>query len=109
MPPLAGVFSATNPAFPNGVASLKANSVLNVLLMAPTQKTPVNDQYNLSLQQEIFKNTMVQVAYAGNRASHNETQIEGDMAAPIICSTALSNCPAGVPNGAPFYPLGAPR
>jgi hypothetical protein len=109
LPPLAGVFNATNPSFPDGAASLKPTSVLNVLLMNPHQKTPVNDQYNLSIQQEVFKNTMVQVAYAGNRASHNETQIEGDMAASVICSTALSNCPAGVPDGAPYYPANSPR
>src|ERR1700722_8901766 len=77
--------------------------------MAPNQKTPTSYEYNLSLQREIAKNTMVEVAYAGNRAEHLETEIEGDTPNPIICSTSLDNCPAGVANGQPFYPVGDPR
>ena len=66
--------------------------------MSPFNKTPVSDQYNLSIQQEIFRNTVVQVAYAGNKANHLATQREADTAIPII-----------LPNGQPFYPGGAPR
>jgi hypothetical protein len=109
LPPYGGNFSATNPAFPNGTASLGPASILALLVNAHTQKTPTNYQYNLSIQQEIFKNTVVQVAYAGNRGVHNVTEIEGDPAVPTICSTSLHNCPAGVPNGAPYYPPGDKR
>jgi hypothetical protein len=108
-PPFGFLYSATNPSFPNGAAALGPNSAIGLIAMAPTQKTPVSNQYNLSLQQEIFKNTMVQIAYAGNRTSHLLTEIEGDTPIPTICSTTLNNCPAGVPNGAPYYPVGAKR
>lgn len=108
LPAVSTLFSASNPPFPTGVSVL-AQSKLALTAMAPTQKIPVDYQYNLSLQQEIFKNTMIQVAYAGNRASQLLTETEGDTPNPIICSTALSNCPVGVPDGAPFYPLGAAR
>jgi outer membrane receptor protein involved in Fe transport len=108
LPPFGSILSANNPPFPDGISVL-AQSKIQLLAFDPNQKTPSNIQYNLSLQQEIFKNTMLQVAYAGNRASHLVTEIEGDTPIPTICSTALNNCPPGVPNGAPFYPLGAPR
>jgi hypothetical protein len=108
-PPFAGLLTLTNPSFPNGATGLIPAASLQLLQMAPYQKTPTNYQYNLSLQREIFKNTMVQVDYAGNRAEHLETEIEGDTATPIICSTSLDNCPTGIANGQPYYPPNDPR
>lgn len=108
-PPFAGLLNLTNPTFPNGATGLIPESSLQLLQMAPYQKTPTDYQYNLSLQREISKSTMVQLAYAGNRAAHLETEIEGDTATPIICSTSLDNCPAGIANGQPYYPPNDPR
>jgi outer membrane receptor protein involved in Fe transport len=108
LPPFGSILSANNPPFPNAISVL-AQSKIQLLAFDPNQKIPANIQYNLSIQQEIFKNTMIQLAYAGNRASHLLTEIEGDTPIPTICSTALNNCPVGVPNGAPYYPVGAPR
>src|SRR5262249_22213216 len=67
VPPFFGIGSVSNPPFPNGYLQLeKAQTGLIALLaMAPVNKTPVVDQYNLSIQQEIYGNTIVQVAYAG--------------------------------------------
>lgn len=109
VPPFGALFNAVNPLFPDGASQLGPASKVGLIVAAPTQKVPADVQYNLSLQQQIFKNTMVQVAYAGNRASHLATEIEGDTPIPTICSTGLGNCPAGVPDGAPYYPAGAPR
>lgn len=107
-PPFGSILSANNPPFPNGISVL-AQSKIQLLDFDPSQKIPENIQYNLSIQREILKNTMIQVSYIGNRAEHLITETEGDGAAPIICSTALSNCPAGVADGQPFYPKGAAR
>jgi hypothetical protein len=109
VPPFGALFNAVNPTFPNGAAQLGPASKVGLIVAAPTQNTPTDIQYNFSLQREVVKNTMVQVAYAGNRGSHLATEIEGDSPIPTICSSALSNCPAGVADGAPFYPAGAPR
>jgi hypothetical protein len=114
-PPFAGLFSATNPAFPNGVnlfAGLPPGSstgLTNLFVLNPQQKTPTNYQYNLSLQQELWRDTVFQVAYAGNRANHLLTEVEADSPIPTVCSTSAANCPAGVANGALFYPANAPR
>src|ERR1700730_11944303 len=75
--------------------------------MAPFEKTPVDDQYNLSIVQEIFRNTMVQVAYAGNHANHLLTSTEEDTAIPTICPAAP--CPAGLPAGTEYYAPGSPQ
>ena len=101
-PPFGSILSANNPPFPDGV-SVVSQAKIQLLDFDQSQKIPTNVQYNLSIQREIAKGTIVQVAYAGNRAYHLVTETEGDGATPIICSTALSNCPAGVANGAPFY------
>jgi hypothetical protein len=114
-PPFSGILNATNPAFPGGAAVFEglppgaSTGLIGLAIMDPVQKTPTNYQYNLSIQREVLKNTMIQVSYEGAHANHLTTEIEGDTPTPVICSTALSNCPAGVPDGAPFYPAGAPR
>lgn len=109
LPPYSALLSATNPSFPNGVAGAVAQGNIQLLVANPQQKTPVNTQYNLSLQREIMANTVIQVDYAGNKANHLVTEIEGDTPVPTICSTAANNCPAGIADGQPFYPVGAVR
>jgi hypothetical protein len=114
-PPFGGLYAATNPPFPNGLSLFSgldptaSTGPVNLLLFAPFQKVPTVYQYNLSLQQQISKNTMIQVAYAGSHGNHELTEIEADTPTPIICSSSLNNCPAGIANGAYYYPAGAPR
>ena len=86
-PPFFGSISVANPSFPNGALpyagytpSATGNGLIVLNIMAPVEKTPVSDQYNLSIQQEIFRNTVVEVAFAGNRTQHLEIQREGDTA-----------------------------
>jgi hypothetical protein len=114
-PPFAGLFSATNPPFPNGVSLFSgltpgsSTGLVALAIMDPFQKTPAVYQYNLSLQRQVAKNTMIQAAYAGSHGVHELTEIEADTPTPTICSTSLDNCPAGVANGAYYYPAGAKR
>lgn len=108
-PPFFASFLATNPPFPNGYQILGPGALLALNVMAPFDKTPADYQYNLSIQRELAKNTVLQIAYVGNRGNHIFISTEEDTPVPTICSTALSNCPAGLPDGTTFYPAGAPR
>ncbi|HEY4355244.1 MAG TPA: TonB-dependent receptor [Acidobacteriaceae bacterium] len=107
LPPYSALLSATNPAFPNGAAAAAAQGLIQLLVLNPNEKTPSSIQYNLSIQQQLFKNTLIEISYVGNKAAHLETQTEGDTPIPTICG--LGNCPAGIPAGAPYYPANAPR
>ena len=99
LPPYFGRLSVNNPPFPNGLQTLTgAGGSIQLLVTAPIMKTPVSDQYSLSIQHEIFKNTVVEIAYAGDEASHLEMQREGDTPIPTILA-----------NGQEFFPAGAPR
>ncbi len=102
-PPFFGRYSAastaTNPLpFPDGYKILGPGAPIGLTVYTPIEKTPVDEQYNVSVQQEIFKNTVVQVSYAGNHANHLETLRETDTPVPTI-----------LPNGQLSYPAGAPR
>jgi hypothetical protein len=99
-PPAYGRFTATNPPFPNGYTVLKPGALLAITPFTPTVKTPVDDQWNLSIQQQVFSNTVLQVAYVGNHANHLETEREGNTTIP----TFINGNPA-----TPFYPANTPR
>jgi len=99
-PPFFGKFSATNPPFPNSYTVLKPGTTLTVTPFTSTVKTPVSYEYNLSIQQEIAKSAVFQVAYAGSQGRQLETQREADTFTPIFTNGDLAH---------PFYPVGAPR
>jgi carboxypeptidase family protein len=96
-PPYSGTLSVANPIFPNGYQVL-AGGPVRLLSEAPFDKTPVSDQYNLSIQQQLFKDTVIQIAYAGNKANHLLTQRQVDTPIPTI-----------LPDGRKFFPAGSLR
>jgi len=103
-PPFFGTFLGNNPPFPNGYL-INPTSLTNVgtgtiviKTTSPFLKTPVDDQYNVSLQQQLFRNTIVQVSYSGNKAMHQAENYEADSAIPTTGA-----------NGQTFYPVGDPR
>jgi carboxypeptidase family protein/TonB-dependent receptor-like protein len=98
VPPFFAQAKVSNPPFPNGYQVLTGGGSIALKAMDPIEKTPVTDQYNVSIQQELFRNTVLQVSFAGNKANHLETGREADTPIPTI-----------LPNGQPFYPAGAPR
>src|SRR5262249_52777825 len=100
IPPFFGTFNASNPPFPNGYQILPATptGLVSLKIMAPFDKTPVSDEYNLSIQQELFKNTVLQIAYAGTKSNHLITGREADTPIPTV-----------LPDGRKFFPAGAPR
>jgi len=100
VPPFFGTFNTNTPVFPNPYLAFTGAStgLLALNVMNPAEKTPADVQYNLSIQHEILRNTVIQVAYAGNKGSHIIMLREADTPVPVIQA-----------NGQPLYPLGAPR
>lgn len=66
-------------------------------------KTPYNQQWNFSIQRNLTNNTILEVAYAGNKGTHNELA-QGDMAQlnPALMNPA-NRLTESVSN--PFYGL----
>jgi hypothetical protein len=108
VPPFFGTASASNPPFPNSYLALK-QALTNLKTTAPSMKAPTAYQYTVSLQQQVSKGTVVQLAYVGNVADHLPLQTEADPAKSVTCSSSLGNCPAGLADGTIFYPVGSPR
>jgi hypothetical protein len=99
-PPYFAKYSATNPPFPNSYTAAKPGTTLAITPFTSTVETPVVYQYNVSIQQQLSKSTVFQVAYAGSQGRYLEAQREADTFTP----TFIDNNPAD-----PFYPAGAPR
>ena len=78
---------------------LQPGTTLTVTPFTPNVKTPVSYQYNLSIQQEISKSGVFQIAYAGSQGRQLETQREADTFTPVFTNGDL---------GHPFYPVGSP-
>ncbi|HEX3743843.1 MAG TPA: TonB-dependent receptor [Bryobacteraceae bacterium] len=88
--------SLSNPPFPNGYTSLLSGAASTALAInAPVMKTPAVDQYNVSLQQQVFANTVVQISYAGDLGRHMTIQNELDR-----------YIPSHLPNGQEYFPTG---
>jgi hypothetical protein len=98
-PPFFQKVTAANPPFPNGYTVLKTSTV-GLTVYPQNDKMPADYQYNLSIEREINKSTVLQVAYAGNQGRHEETEREADTFTPVFTNRDLAH---------PFYPMGAPR
>jgi hypothetical protein len=99
-PPFFGRYLLSNPPFPDGYTLLTPNAPLSITPAVQAMKTPVDYQYNLSIQRQIFGNTVLQAIYAGNQSRHLETRREANPTTPIFTDGDFQN---------PFYPAGAPR
>lgn len=110
-PPFYGLYSLANPPFPNAADFLKTPAAGTVALnmMTPVNKTPTAYQYNLSVQRQISKNAVAQIAYTGSRSNQIFISRELDTPIPVICSTSTANCPAGIPDGTKYFSATATR
>jgi hypothetical protein len=72
----------------------------------PDLKTPTVESWNLKIEREIFPNTTLGVAYVGSHGYHELLSVDANVPSPTICPA--SPCPAGYPDGAFYYPTGAP-
>ena len=71
LPPFFTNLIALNPAFPDGVGAARAGGAAPALFtMAVNQKELAKYQHNLSIQQELGNNTVVELAYAGAKTDH---------------------------------------
>ena len=119
-PPFSGKFSldscsdpgCTTLAFPNAAESLvgvnpnDAPGTVTPRTAASFLKVPTNYQYNMSLQHDIYKGTVVEVAYTGSHATYLPVSREGSGAIPVICPD--TPCPSGLPAGTKYFPEDAP-
>jgi hypothetical protein len=88
----------------NGLLAAAASSVGAPVISE--MKVPYNQQWNFSIQQTIFENTLLDVAYAGNKGTHLPLSWQQNQLDPSLISPAASN--TLVPN--PFFgiiPTGA--
>lgn len=99
IPPFFTLGSVTNPNFPNGYLQLGTSAALpQVFTIAPFVKELAKDQYNVSIEQQLSKNTVLELAYVGSKANHIMRFSEQNYTVPTI-----------LPDGSKFYPASAPR
>ena len=98
LPPFYSLMTANNPNFPSGFQTLAAEGLIRLITVTPRIKTLAKYQYNLSFEQQLFKDTVVQVAYVGSKANHITRLSEQNTPIPTV-----------LPDGRKFFPLGAPR
>jgi hypothetical protein len=110
-PPYFGLYSLTNPPFPNAASLLQtpAPGTVSLNMMAPVNKTPTAYQYNLSIQQQLGKSTVAQIAYTGTRSTQIFISRELDTPIPVLCQASVGNCPAGIPDGTKYFSATATR
>jgi len=72
----------------------------------PDLRTPTVESWSLKVQREIFSNTSLSVGYIGSHGYHGLLSVDANLPTPTICPAAP--CPTGYPDGATYYPLGAP-
>jgi len=105
MPPFFTNLNADNPAFPDGVAAARAAGVPALFTMDVNQKALTKYQFNLSIQREIARNTVVEAAYAGARSAHIIRFAEYNSPIPTYLSDG-SKC-FNYSGGNPLCPNGA--
>jgi hypothetical protein len=87
-------------AFPLGVTAIPNHAVW-----------PYMQQWNLSIEREIFKNTVAQVGYVGSKGTHLAVQLDENQLHPVPAAEnpygpgqpiTQSDCNNNTPNGQPF-------
>jgi hypothetical protein len=64
------------------------------------------ESWSLKIEQELSTNTSLAVSYIGSHGYYELLSADANLPTPTICPA--SPCPAGYPNGAYYYPAGAP-
>lgn len=96
-PPFSNLLDAVNPPFPSGYLALTQVGVPRLATIAPFVKEPTKNSYSLSLQQQLFKDMLIEVAYVGSESYH------------LFAAREANTTVVSYVNGQPFYPAGAPR
>jgi outer membrane receptor protein involved in Fe transport len=109
------------PAAACTVAALQAFSPVcisgvQIHITNPNLRPAMDQQWNLSIQRQLGRNTSIQVGYVGNKIDHmsdififNQLQLVNGVVQPGPFAQTLFNCnPAGAPNQCPLDALGNP-
>ena len=97
-PPFYNSFSSGNvlPQFPNGYLNLTQGAVPSLTPFPTVIKEPTKNSYNVSLQRQLVKDMLLEVAYIGSQSHH--LQGSGEQNTPV---------PTFV-NGQPTFPASGP-
>ena len=101
-----GSVSDPNPAvFPNAFVLIGSSGSDSIIRDASDAKFPTRTQWNLTLQQELFPDTVLTVAYTGAVGRHGIRTAEANTAFPtgtvdgnpVWCVDPQNSCAGGVP------------
>ena len=67
-------------------------------------RTPAVVNYRIEIEREVGFSTALRIAYVGSRGYHELLQADANSVLATICSAALGNCPAGLPDGTKYFP-----
>lgn len=103
---LANISLSSFPLIPGG--ALAGSGLIQPGGVQPDFHTPLVEAYTLKVDQQIARDTVVSIGYAGSRGSHEMVSIDANEPASVVCPAAA--CPQGLfPEGTIYYPAGAPR
>jgi hypothetical protein len=91
-PPFYVLQTASSPSFPDGYKQLSQQSPPQVFAFPTANKEPVKNSYSLSLQHQVMKATLLEVAYLGSESHHLEAGVEQNTPVPTYV------------NGQPTFP-----
>ncbi len=99
LPPFYILSNVNNPSFPDGYRQLGIGAAApQIFTLNPRLKSLAKYQYNLSLQQQLFRDQVIEVAYVGAQTRHI-----------LYFAEQNTPIPTRLPDGRRFFPAGAPR
>lgn len=79
--------STTSPLYPNVLAPGAAPPGLNIIQFGPNSKLPTVHEFDLEVEREIAKNTVVSVSYVGSLGRHLPRFVDTNLAPPTLTTT----------------------
>jgi outer membrane receptor protein involved in Fe transport len=79
--------STTSPLYPNVLAPGAAPPGLNIIQFAPNSKLPTVHEFDLEVEREIAKNTVVSISYVGSLGRHLPRFVDTNLAAPTLTTS----------------------
>jgi Carboxypeptidase regulatory-like domain len=79
--------STTSPLYPNVLAPGAAPPGLNIIQFGANTRLPMIHEYDLEVEREIAKNTVVSVTYVGSLGRRLPRFVDGNLAPPTLTTT----------------------